>query len=175
VAMTICFGPADRLRGGLAQLLGMYDQAEEHFRSAMAVADRSESPVWKARVQHDWALLAAANHDMAMADSLARQAHTTAVALGMQALAAQSASIFGRVEAQASTTNHAGMSLRELDVLRLIAEGRSNREIGEQLFISQHTAANHVRSILQKTGCSNRAEAAAYAVHRRLVPRPSQP
>ena len=42
------------------------------------------------------------------------------------------------------------MSQRELVVLRLIAEGRSNREIGEHLFISQHTAANHVRPILQK-------------------------
>lgn len=60
----------------------------------------------------------------------------------------------------------------QLEVLRLIAEGRSNREIGEHLFISQHTAANHVRAILQKTGCTNRAEAAAYAVHRRLVRRP---
>ena len=67
------------------------------------------------------------------------------------------------------------MSERELDVLRLIAEGCSNREIGERLFISQHTAANHVRSILQKTGCANRAEAAAYAVHRHLVHQPAQP
>ncbi len=173
VAMTVCFGPADRLRGGLAQLLGMFEQAEDHFRSALAVADRSESPVWKARVQHDWALLAAAGHDMVTADSLARQAHATALALGMEALAAQSASILSRTQVQASTTTHDGMSSRELDVLRLIAEGRSNREIGEQLFISQHTAANHVRSILQKTGCGNRAEAAAYAVHRRLVQRPS--
>ena len=54
-------------------------------------------------------------------------------------------------------------------MLRLIAEGCSNREIGDRLFISQHTAANHVRSILQKTGCANRAEAAAYAVLRRVV------
>ena len=64
------------------------------------------------------------------------------------------------------------MSERELDVLRLIAEGCSNREIGDRLFISQHTAANHVRSILQKTGCANRAEAAAYAVHRHLLQQP---
>ena len=69
----------------------------------------------------------------------------------------------------ASAVTYDGMSERELDVLRLIAEGCSNREIGERLFISQHTAANHVRSILQKTGCANRAEAAAYAVHRQVV------
>ena len=58
---------------------------------------------------------------------------------------------------------------RERDVLRLIAAGYTAPEIGERLFISQHTAANHVRAILQKTGCANRAEAAAYAVHRQLV------
>jgi DNA-binding NarL/FixJ family response regulator len=74
-----------------------------------------------------------------------------------------------------SPVTYDGMSERELDVLRLIAEGCSNREIGERLFISQHTAANHVRSILQKTGCANRAEAAAYAVHRQLVHQPAQP
>ena len=44
-----------------------------------------------------------------------------------------------------------GLTEREVDVLALVAEGRSNREIGERLHISQHTAANHVRSILMKT------------------------
>jgi DNA-binding CsgD family transcriptional regulator len=64
-----------------------------------------------------------------------------------------------------------GLSARELDVLRLVAEGRSNREIGLLLSISQHTAANHVRSILSKTGCGNRTEAAAYAHRHALVER----
>jgi DNA-binding NarL/FixJ family response regulator len=50
-----------------------------------------------------------------------------------------------------------------------VARGLSNREIGEELVISAHTAANHVRSILRKTGCANRTEAAAYAYRRGLV------
>jgi DNA-binding NarL/FixJ family response regulator len=54
-------------------------------------------------------------------------------------------------------------------VLRLVAEGRSNREIGEQLFISQNTAANHVRSILLKTGATNRTSAAMYAAEHDLL------
>ena len=54
-------------------------------------------------------------------------------------------------------------------MLRLVAAGCSNREIGERLYISQNTAANHVRAILQKTGCANRAEAAAYAVRHDLL------
>ncbi len=177
VAMTACCGPADRLRGGLARLLGLNNEAESHFRAALALADRSQSPVWRAHVQHDWACLAAARNDFATADALAREAHMMAVALGMRALADQALSVLGRSAAAPTSVAYDGMSQRELEVLRLIAEGRSNREIGERLFISQHTAANHVRSILQKSGCGNRAEAAAYAVHRKLVsesPRPEE-
>jgi DNA-binding CsgD family transcriptional regulator len=172
VGMTICFGPADRLRGGLAHLLGLHDLANEYFRAAMTLADNSSSPVWRAHVQHDWAVLAADNDDVEDARVLAGQAHHTATVLGMATLVDRAAALLERLNAAplaASFATYDGMSDRELDVLRLIAEGCSNREIGERLFISQHTAANHVRSILQKTGCANRAEAAAYAVHRRLM------
>src|SRR4051794_21491702 len=169
VAMTTCFGPADRLRGGLAHLLGRVDDAETHFQAAMALADRSESPVWRAHVHHDWGLLALANGDLTRAHALAKQALETATALGMGTLVQKATALVERSVSVTLPQSFDGLSERELDVLRLIAEGRSNREIGDRLFISQHTAANHVRSILQKTGCANRAEAAAYAVHRRVV------
>jgi ATP/maltotriose-dependent transcriptional regulator MalT len=58
---------------------------------------------------------------------------------------------------------------RELDVLRLVADGKSNQEIGAILFISPHTAARHVTSILTKLSLDSRAAAAAYAVRRGLV------
>jgi DNA-binding CsgD family transcriptional regulator len=61
------------------------------------------------------------------------------------------------------------LSGREVEVLRLVAAGCSNREIGRRLSISANTAANHVRSILQKTGTANRAEAATYAARRDLL------
>jgi DNA-binding CsgD family transcriptional regulator len=169
VAMTICFGPTDRLRGGLAQLLGRLDEADEHFRAAMALADRSESPVWRAHVHHDWGVLALARGDVASARTLAQQALDTAVALKMGALVQRATTLLERTTAVPAAETFDGLSERELEVLRLIAEGCSNREIGDRLFISQHTAANHVRSILQKTGCANRAEAAAYAVYHRVV------
>ncbi|HSL76583.1 MAG TPA: response regulator transcription factor, partial [Candidatus Limnocylindrales bacterium] len=56
-----------------------------------------------------------------------------------------------------------GLSARELEVLRLIADGRSNGEIGEALFISRKTAGVHVTHILDKLGVSNRVEAAMAA------------
>jgi DNA-binding NarL/FixJ family response regulator len=63
-----------------------------------------------------------------------------------------------------------GLSKREVDVLRLIASGLSNQDIGARLFISTHTVANHIRSILAKTRTANRTEAAAYAIRRGLTP-----
>ena len=57
-----------------------------------------------------------------------------------------------------------GLSSREREVLWLIAEGRTNREIGERLFISQKTVGVHVGNILQKLGVSGRVEAAAVAI-----------
>jgi DNA-binding NarL/FixJ family response regulator len=53
--------------------------------------------------------------------------------------------------------------------LVLLVRGRSNRELASALSISEHTAANHVKSILRKTGCANRTEAASYAHERGLV------
>jgi DNA-binding CsgD family transcriptional regulator len=57
-----------------------------------------------------------------------------------------------------------GLSRREREVLTLIADGRTNREIGERLFISQKTVGVHVGNILAKLGVSGRVEAAAVAI-----------
>ena len=57
-----------------------------------------------------------------------------------------------------------GLSKRELEVLALIAKGRTNREIGDRLFISQKTVGVHVGNILAKLGVSGRVEAAAVAI-----------
>ena len=62
-----------------------------------------------------------------------------------------------------------GLTQREVEVLRLIASGRSNQEIAEELFISPHTVIRHVSNIFAKTGSSNRAEAATYANQRGLI------
>jgi len=62
-----------------------------------------------------------------------------------------------------------GLSEREVQVLRLIAAGRMNREIGAQLFISVNTVDRHVSHIFAKAGVANCAEAAAYALRRGLV------
>jgi DNA-binding NarL/FixJ family response regulator len=64
----------------------------------------------------------------------------------------------------------AGLTPRELEVLRLLVEGRSNRQIAEQLFISGKTASVHVTNLLSKLGVHSRLEAAAMARRLGLEP-----
>jgi two-component system NarL family response regulator len=58
---------------------------------------------------------------------------------------------------------------RELEVLRLVAQGLNNREIAKQLFISENTVKNHVRNILEKLQLHSRMEAVMYAVREKLL------
>ena len=62
-----------------------------------------------------------------------------------------------------------GLSARELEVLRLVAAGRSNREIASELVISEHTVARHVQNIFRKLDVSSRAAAGAYAFQHDLA------
>ena len=60
------------------------------------------------------------------------------------------------------------LTAREVEVLRLLAIGRTNKDVSLVLAISLNTVATHVRSILNKTRCANRTEAAAYAIRHGL-------
>jgi DNA-binding NarL/FixJ family response regulator len=64
-----------------------------------------------------------------------------------------------------------GRTERELQVQRLLSDGRTNRQIGDELFITPKTASVHVSRILMKLGVANRAEAAAAAHRLGLAPR----
>lgn len=66
-------------------------------------------------------------------------------------------------KAMTAGPGHAALSAREREVLRLLAAGRSNRDIAAALVISLNTVLRHVTHILEKTGAANRTEAAAYA------------
>lgn len=66
-----------------------------------------------------------------------------------------------------------GLTPRETAVLQLLAEGSSNREIASRLRITENTAANHVRSILTKTGAANRTQAAMMAASRGWLDAPA--
>jgi DNA-binding NarL/FixJ family response regulator len=92
--------------------------------------------------------------------------------IGMPALLARIEGVGSGTVAAATPPD--GLSPREVTILRLVARGLSNRQIGEELFISSHTAANHIRSILRKTSCANRTEAATYAHKHGLAEGPTE-
>ena len=61
------------------------------------------------------------------------------------------------------------LTARELEVLKLVAQGMSNREIASELYISENTVKNHVRNILEKLHLHSRMEAVVYAVREKLL------
>jgi len=74
-----------------------------------------------------------------------------------------------RLQAGASTHSAEGLTTRELQVLRLVATGRTNRAIADELGLSEKTVARHVSNIFGKLDVSSRAAATAYAFAHRLI------
>jgi DNA-binding CsgD family transcriptional regulator len=133
-AVAETFGPAFR-----------YETARSRWRLAEALAEAGE----RDEARHEWELAVA-----------------TADELGATRLRAALADLGRRARigsGRAPGTPLGSLTARELDVLRLVAAGRSNREIAAELFISGKTVSVHVSSILGKLGAASRTEAAAIA------------
>lgn len=75
-----------------------------------------------------------------------------------------------RQERRARVVHPTGLSAREAEVLRLLAVGKSNQQIADELFISLNTVSHHLRNIFAKTGTVNRTEAASFAHQHGLTP-----
>lgn len=80
---------------------------------------------------------------------------------------------FKQLSQQTEKQNPEGLTSRELEILSLIADGASNREIGERLFLSEKTIKNYITSIFQKLQTNDRTHAAVYAIQRGLISQPS--
>jgi DNA-binding NarL/FixJ family response regulator len=107
----------------------------------------------------------ATQHDVAVAE--ARLALSVFEELGAAPDADAAAAFLRSIGVKAARSGPRGLGVltkREREVLELLAEGATNRQIAERLFLSPKTAEHHVRSVLAKLDLSNRAEAAAYAV-----------
>jgi DNA-binding NarL/FixJ family response regulator len=107
--------------------------------------------------------------DRQQAAALLEEVTTSAEKLGIHGLGKRANALLGKPAAPAAPAWPAGLTGREVEVLRLIAAGRSNRAIAETLFISPNTVLRHVSNIFAKTGVANRAEAAAYATRKGLA------
>ena len=161
-----CYGAADRYLGMLAATLGEWDRAEAHFEQAMTLNRRMGATTWLAHTAYQYARALVARGQGRRAGALLGEARRLAEQIGLHALLVRIQAL-GTVAPSAARPD--GLSTRELEILALVARGLSNREIGRRLFISEHTAANHMRNILRKTRCANRTEATSYAHRHGLV------
>ncbi|MER6370984.1 AAA family ATPase [Streptomyces mirabilis] len=127
-------------------------RCERRLAEALLVADRREEAAERARAARDTAVRLGAVPLREELDTLIRRGRL-----------ADSPSAADRVPA---------LTARESDVLRLLARGRTNRQIGEELFITGKTASVHVSNILAKLGASGRTEAVAIAYREGLVEPP---
>jgi len=180
-------GHADAL-AALAHTLGETALAEGDKESAAQQIDRAaelhatlEIPFERAQIQlrAGIAFIAAGQHEVAIQRLV--EAHRTARRLGAAPLAAAAAAEIAQLgesvelhlgRRAAADHDQAGLSRRELEVMRLVASGHTNREIAGQLVLSTRTVDMHVRNILAKLRCRSRAEAAAKAGELGLLPQP---
>ena len=160
------FGSADRYLGSVDSLLGT-GTPDEWFAAALEMDTRMAAPV------HQALTLAAHARHLRSSQAAARRvrdlverARSLAEPVGHVRVLRQLAAL---TEAEPADVRRDGLTARETEVLRLLGEGLSNREIASRLVISENTAANHVRNILAKTGSDNRTQAAIYAAAQGLL------
>ncbi|HKZ12636.1 MAG TPA: AAA family ATPase [Solirubrobacterales bacterium] len=158
--LVSCYGSADRYLGMLAATLGERDRAEAHFERAMTMNREMGARTWLAHTAYEYGRFLLADRDRCdRAAPYLDQAAALAGAIGMPGLSAR----VGALGAPPPAELPAGLSPREAQILALVARGLSNRDIGAELSISEHTVANHVRAILRKTDSVNRTEATSFA------------
>lgn len=174
--LVACYGVVDRYLGMLCATCGRWNEAEQHFTEALRRNSAMGSPTWSAHTRYAHARMLLARRGRGDAERAATLLAAARRIANDHALTALLAHIDKLTPTPGTvTTLPNGLTARELAVLRLIGQGRTNRAIGRELSISEHTAANHVRSILMKTGSANRAEAASYAHHHGLAAPPHAP
>jgi DNA-binding NarL/FixJ family response regulator len=168
----IFFGSADRYLGMLCSAMCRWSEAQRHFDAAVATNTRTGALALLVHTLHDYATMLLARNaprDWQQAAVLLRECQERERELGMRGLEHRAASLLtSRAELVSEPAAVDDLTSREIEVLGLLAIGRSNADIAMVLEISLNTVATHVRNILAKTGCANRTEAAAYAMRHRL-------
>jgi DNA-binding CsgD family transcriptional regulator len=156
---------AHRLLGELATESGQLEMAGTHLDAARALADACVAPYERAQTLLACAGLHQARTDWDEATRLLDEARAICQPLRALLLLTRADALATQLPSLGETrqTYPAGLSAREVEVLRLVAAGQSNREIGNALFLSENTVRVHVRHIFEKTRTDNRTAAAIFA------------
>lgn len=159
----------DACRGALALRLGLADDAQQAFRDGLEWAEREECPVEAGLNLEGLGEVALDRGDRSAAREYFGQAAAVfekhGASLYLDAVTRRNAAL-GRTRTSALP---GGLSAREVEVLSLLAEGRSNNDIAGSLVLSHHTVGRHVSNIFDKIHAANRAEATRWAIRQGLV------
>ena len=158
---------ADRVLGLLAQTMGNLEKASEHFEDALTFCRKAGYRPELAWTCHDYAdtLLQSSTSDRDKVLSLLGEALSLSQELGMRPLMERVVALQERAESQPAKAPAypGGLTQREVEVLRLIASGKSNAEIAAEVVLSVRTVERHISNIYGKTNSHSRSEATAFA------------
>ena len=166
-------------------LLGHYADATAAFSRARATLERNGQRPLRAMADYDEAVALvrygrgpSSSNTPDRITGLIDAAEVAFADLGMsgweanaQALRAEAEAVTARSGGRKRASLPAGITTRELDILRLVVRGNSDRQIGEDLYLSPRTVNAHIRHMLAKTTLSNRTELSVWAVEHGLVER----
>jgi DNA-binding CsgD family transcriptional regulator len=172
---AVCFGAADLYLAELACTANRQDRALAHFDAALRINRAMCAWPSLARTLFRYGTFLMSQHSDSQQHlglQQLREAEQLARRLEMAGLVADIEASLHRSEGDAEYPDE--LTVREVEVLRLLAIGRTNKDVSLVLAISLNTVATHVRSILNKTRCANRTEAAAYAIRHGLHQIPSE-
>ena len=158
------------VRGRLADLSG--DSGGPSWEDVAASWQRAGHRIWEMRARIKAVERALEQGDRDRAEAAWTAARSLAETMDVPTLAERLAAVErrGRLTVERSSGgDQYGLTPRELEVLELLARGRTNPQIGKTLFISEKTASVHVSNILRKLAVANRAEAAGLALRKGLV------
>ena len=153
-------------------MAGDYLEADRHLTAALELAAACETPFERALTLLAIAELRAAQGATAEAATLLDDARHICIPLGAAPALARAAAprlICPRTRSCLDEMYPAGLTEREVEVLRLLARRQTDKEIAEALFLGPRTVQSHVAHILNKLGVANRREAASRADHLGLL------
>jgi DNA-binding CsgD family transcriptional regulator len=165
---------AHRLLGELATAEGDHTNARAHLAEAFALAEACDAPYERALTLLALGELAAAAGDADGAGAALTEARAILAPLGARPALVRADALANRLAAAPAPATAAsalpfGLSAREAEVLRLVAQGLSDAQVANRLFLSPYTVKAHLRSIYSKTGAENRAAASRLAAEHGLA------
>lgn len=157
---------AHRSLGELSIAAQRFVEADQHLQASLALADACAAPFERALTLLALARLRAAEGKHPEARNPAEEARAICASLGALPALAQADALLARPTAVAYP---AGLTAREVEVLRLVAQGLTDAEVAEQLFLARRTINTHLTSIYTKLNVNSRAAATRFAVEQGLT------